>query len=43
MQINTQAQTRLDEICVQRLTSPDFAHKQSLFDKLLHLLKGAAS
>lgn len=38
-----QVQTRLDQICFQRLTSPDFAHKQSLFDKLLRLLKGAAS
>lgn len=43
MQNNTQAQTRLNEICVQRLTSPDFAQKPSLFDRLLHLLKGAAS
>ncbi|WP_264753062.1 hypothetical protein [Acinetobacter bereziniae] len=36
-------QSFLDKICLQRLTAPDFAQKQSLFDKLLHLIKGAAS
>lgn len=43
MNNNLTAQNSLDEICYQRLTAPDFAQKQSLFDKLLHLMKGAAS
>lgn len=42
MNNSKQAEISLDQICLQRLNSPDFAIKQSFFDKLLYLFKGAA-
>ncbi|WP_373351038.1 hypothetical protein [Acinetobacter bereziniae] len=36
------AQNSLDEICYQRLTSPDFAQKQSFKKRLIHWVKGGA-
>jgi hypothetical protein len=37
-----QAQIRLDEICYQRLTSPDFAQKLSLKVRIIRWVKGGA-
>ncbi|WP_272482697.1 hypothetical protein [Acinetobacter tandoii] len=37
-----QAQTRLDQICFQRLTSPDFAQKLSFKSRIIHWMKGGA-
>lgn len=42
MQIDTQAQTRLYIICLQRLTSTDFAQKQSIKIRLIRWMKGGA-
>lgn len=42
MQIDTQAQTRLDIICLQRLTSADFAQKLSFKTRLIRWMKGGA-
>lgn len=42
MQINTQAQTRLDKICLQRLISSDFAQKKSFKSRIIHWVKGGA-
>ncbi|WP_270957823.1 hypothetical protein [Acinetobacter bereziniae] len=42
MHINAQAQSRLNEICYQRLTSPYFAQKQSFKKRLIHWVKGGA-
>lgn len=37
-----QTQTRLDQICFQRLISPDFAQKQSIKIRLIRWMKGGA-
>ena len=42
MQIDTQEQTRLDIICLQRLTSTDFAQKLSFKIRLIRWVKGGA-
>lgn len=42
MRYNFQAQTRLDKICIKRLTSPDFAKKLSFKSRIIHWVKGGA-
>ncbi|WP_267965692.1 hypothetical protein [Acinetobacter guillouiae] len=42
MNSSKQIESSIDQVCLQRLNSPDFAIKQSFFDKLLYLFKGAA-
>ncbi len=42
MHIDTQTQSRLNEICYQRLTAPDFAQKQSFKIRLINWVKGGA-
>jgi len=42
MNKKTKAQLCLDEICYQRLTSQDFAHKQSIKIRLIRWVKGGA-
>lgn len=37
-----QVQTRLDQICFQRLISPDFAQKPSFKSRLIRWVKGGA-
>ncbi|MHA3078813.1 hypothetical protein [Acinetobacter sp. ANC 5502] len=43
MHIDTQAQTRLDKICLQCLTSSDFAQKPSFKTRLIRWVKGGAA
>ncbi len=42
MNKKTKALLCLDEICYQRLTSPDFAQKQRFKIRLIHWVKGGA-
>ncbi|MGQ9372735.1 hypothetical protein ACUM6W_02625 [Acinetobacter tandoii] len=42
MKNNTQAPVCLNEICFQRLTSPDFAQKLSLKVRIIRWVKGGA-
>lgn len=42
MRNNFQAQNRLDKICINRITSSDFAQKQSLKIRLIRWVKGGA-
>ncbi len=43
MTTSTQAQTRLDQICYQRILSPDFAIKPSLIQRIKRLVSGGAA
>ncbi|MEN8549672.1 hypothetical protein ABFW07_10725 [Acinetobacter soli] len=42
MNKKTKAQLCLDEICYQRLTTPDFAQKLSFKTRLIRWMKGGA-
>lgn len=42
MNRKTKAQLRLDEICIQRLTSLDFAQKPSFKSRFIRWVKGGA-
>lgn len=43
MKKSIQAQTRLDQICYQRLQSPDFAIKPTLIQRITRLISGGAA
>lgn len=42
MNNSSTVQNLLDKICLQRLTAPDFAQKQSFKIRLIHWVKGGA-
>ena len=43
MKKSMQAQTRLDQICYQRILSPDFAQKTTFIQRVVRLVSGGAA
>ena len=43
MKKSMQAQTRLDQICYQRILSPDFAQRPTFIQRVVRLVSGGAA